>query len=211
MRDSGLEISNGRDVIAAIPKVEDEYDLATLSEMVMELKREHPDSNDASVLLEPDIEYDHLIQVMDVVRSAELPVPEGSADEPSEDGAPRPCGWPCSRTSRSETHHEELSTHETNVAQPGHGAEDEPDVADGRVHDPGLLPAGELGDDRGPRDTEADHAARLRRRGEAARDGRDLHQPGRGHRPGRSGRPHRRHHGGRQHRTSSRSERDSPS
>ena len=73
VRDSGLEISNAKDVIAAIPKVEDEYDLATLSQMVMELKREHPDSNDASVLLEPDIEYDHLIQVMDVVRSAVVP------------------------------------------------------------------------------------------------------------------------------------------
>ena len=86
VRDSGLEISNAREVIASIPKVEDEYDLATLSEMVMALKRENPDSNDASVLLEPNIEYDHLIQVMDVVRSAVLPAPEGSADEPSEDG-----------------------------------------------------------------------------------------------------------------------------
>lgn len=73
VRQSGLEISNAKDVIAAIPKVEGEYDLATLSEMVMALKQEHPDSNDASVLLEPDIEYDHLIQVMDVVRSAVLP------------------------------------------------------------------------------------------------------------------------------------------
>jgi biopolymer transport protein ExbD len=70
VREQGLEISNGRSVIAAIPNVDEEYDLATLSEMVMTLKRENPDANDASVLLEPDIEYDHLIQVMDVVRSA---------------------------------------------------------------------------------------------------------------------------------------------
>jgi hypothetical protein len=41
--------------------------------MVMALKRDNPDANDASVLLEPNIEYDHLIQVMDVVRSAEVP------------------------------------------------------------------------------------------------------------------------------------------
>jgi len=73
VRDLGLEISNGTSVIASIPKVDDEYDLKTLSEMVVELKRQYPDSNDASVLLEPDIEYDHLIQVMDVVRSASLP------------------------------------------------------------------------------------------------------------------------------------------
>ena len=72
VRESGIEISNAKTVIAAIPKVEGEYDLATLSQMVMTLKQEHPDSNDASVLLEPEIEYDHLIQVMDVVRSAVL-------------------------------------------------------------------------------------------------------------------------------------------
>ena len=79
VREVGLEISNGKSVIAAIPKVDDEYDLATLSEMVMALKQENPDSNDASVLLEPNIEYDHLIQVMDVVRSAALP--PSAADE----------------------------------------------------------------------------------------------------------------------------------
>ncbi len=76
VRKEGLEISNSQSVIAAIPKVEGEYDLATLSEMVMALKRDHPDSNDASVLLEPQIEYDHLIQVMDAVRSTGLPTSE---------------------------------------------------------------------------------------------------------------------------------------
>ncbi len=43
------------------------------------LKRQHPEHDGASVLLEPDIAYDHLIQVMDVVRSAELPA-EGEAE-----------------------------------------------------------------------------------------------------------------------------------
>ena len=73
VREQGLEVSNGSLVIATIPKVDDEYDLERLSEYVMSLKRSHPDEDDASVLLEPDIEYDHLIQVMDVVRSAERP------------------------------------------------------------------------------------------------------------------------------------------
>jgi biopolymer transport protein ExbD len=72
VREGGLEVSNGRAVIASVPKVEGEYDLGTLSKMMLSLKRDHPDADDASVLLEPDIEYDHLIQVMDVVRSAEL-------------------------------------------------------------------------------------------------------------------------------------------
>ena len=72
VREAGFEISNTKSVIATIPKVEGEYDLSTLSEMIMVLKQDHPDSSDASVLLEPDIEYDQLIQVMDVVRSAAL-------------------------------------------------------------------------------------------------------------------------------------------
>jgi biopolymer transport protein ExbD len=78
VRDAGLELTNGTALIARIPKVEDEYDLDRLSEFVMSLKRDHPDKENASVLLEPEIEYDHLIQVMDVVRSAELP---GEGDE----------------------------------------------------------------------------------------------------------------------------------
>ena len=73
VRERGLELTNGTAVIARIPKVEGAYDLDKLSQLVMSLKNDHPDKQDASVLLEPEIEYDHLIQVMDVVRSAELP------------------------------------------------------------------------------------------------------------------------------------------
>jgi biopolymer transport protein ExbD len=88
VREAGLEISNAKTVIAVIPKVDGAYDLATLSDMVMALKREYPDSNDASVLLEPEIEYDHLIQVMDVVRSSILPRSSfGEADDPNQGDA----------------------------------------------------------------------------------------------------------------------------
>ena len=72
VREAGFEITNGKDVIAAIPKVAGEYDLAKLSDYLVELKREYPDKEDASVLLERKIPYDHLIQVMDVVRSTEI-------------------------------------------------------------------------------------------------------------------------------------------
>jgi biopolymer transport protein ExbD len=72
IREPGLEIMDGMQVIAAIPKQDDAYDLATLSEYLVEIKSEYPDKEDASVLVEPDIEYDHLIQVMDTVRSVEM-------------------------------------------------------------------------------------------------------------------------------------------
>ncbi len=77
VREGGLEITNGTSVIAAIPKEEGEYDLATLADHVMALKRDHSDLQAASVLLEPDIPYDYLIQVMDVVRSAQVPAQSG--------------------------------------------------------------------------------------------------------------------------------------
>lgn len=79
VRESALEITNGTVVIGTIPKVDDEYDLSTLSDFMMSLKREYPDHNTASVLLEPHIPYDYLIRVMDVVRSVEIAV--GDSEE----------------------------------------------------------------------------------------------------------------------------------
>jgi len=73
VRQEGLEVTNGNDVIAAIPKKDDEYDLQTLSDYMVSLKRSYRNEDSASVLLEPLIPYDYLIQVMDVVRSVELP------------------------------------------------------------------------------------------------------------------------------------------
>ncbi len=74
VRESALEITNGSAVIGTIPKVEDEYDLLMLSDFMVSLKREYPDQDAASVLLEPHIPYDYLIRVMDVVRSVEMAV-----------------------------------------------------------------------------------------------------------------------------------------
>ena len=73
VREAGIEITNGRNVIGTIPKNEDEYDLDTLSDFLVSLKKDHPDHEDASVLMEPHIPYDYLIQVMDVVRTVEVP------------------------------------------------------------------------------------------------------------------------------------------
>ena len=74
VRKEGFELTNGSALIATIPKVNGEYDLKTLSELALSLKGDYPDVDDASVLLEPDIAYDHLIQVMDTIRSAEVPL-----------------------------------------------------------------------------------------------------------------------------------------
>jgi len=89
VRESGMEIGNGTAVIAQIPKVDGEYDLATLRDYMLSLKRDYPDTTQASVLLEPAIPYDYLIQVMDIVRSAEIGNDTAAlVAEQSQDGAP---------------------------------------------------------------------------------------------------------------------------
>jgi biopolymer transport protein ExbD len=73
VREAGIEISNGKSVIASIPKKDEEFDLQTLSDFMIELKQEYPEQETASVLMEGHIPYDYLILVMDIVRSVELP------------------------------------------------------------------------------------------------------------------------------------------
>ena len=79
VRKAGFEIANGSSVEAAIPKKDGQYDMQMLSQMLMRLKAAYPDKEDATVLMEPDIEYDYLIQTMDAVRGTQIPA-EGSAD-----------------------------------------------------------------------------------------------------------------------------------
>jgi biopolymer transport protein ExbD len=80
VRELGLEITNGRQIIAAIPKIEGEYDLKTLATYMRSLKEDYAEVDAASVLVEPQIPYDYLIQVMDIGRSADIP------DETAENG-----------------------------------------------------------------------------------------------------------------------------
>jgi len=74
VRQDGFELSDGKQPLGTIPKVSGVYDLKALTESVLAVKREHPTSEDASVLSEPKVPYDELIQAMDAIRSAELPV-----------------------------------------------------------------------------------------------------------------------------------------
>ena len=62
-----------KQLIGTVPKVKGAYDLAGLTEHTLQVKREHPSSEDASVLAEPKVPYDELIQAMDAIRSTEVP------------------------------------------------------------------------------------------------------------------------------------------
>ncbi|HEX9136951.1 MAG TPA: biopolymer transporter ExbD [Nitrospirota bacterium] len=79
VRKAGLEIANGSSVEAAIPKKDNKYDLEMLSKMLTRLKAQYPEKNDATVLIEPDIQYDYLIQIMDAMRGADV-LEEGSGE-----------------------------------------------------------------------------------------------------------------------------------
>ncbi len=73
VRKAGLELGNGVSVVAAMPKKDGQYDLEQLSAMLVRLKNDYPEKDDATVLMEPDIEYDTLITIMDRVRETQLP------------------------------------------------------------------------------------------------------------------------------------------
>ncbi len=86
VRQKGLEIGNGKQVLARFPLLKEDdinlaideegvidtsklYDLKLLSDFLVKIKGKYPDKTDAIVLMEPDIEYRVLIRVMDALRS----------------------------------------------------------------------------------------------------------------------------------------------
>ncbi len=82
VREAGIEITNGKVVIATIPNVEDEFDLETLSDYMVELKQTYPQQEAAAVLMEAAIPYDYLIRVMDTVRAVQVPIENEDGVEP---------------------------------------------------------------------------------------------------------------------------------
>ena len=55
-----------------------------LTNYLLKIKANFPDKTDATILMEPDIEYRHLVRVMDAVRNAEI-VQENTATNASND------------------------------------------------------------------------------------------------------------------------------
>jgi biopolymer transport protein ExbD len=69
VRKDQIEIGDrNQGLLAKYPNTVDGYDYAALEVKLAELKEAYPTKTDASILLEADIEYDTLVQVMDKVR-----------------------------------------------------------------------------------------------------------------------------------------------
>jgi len=72
VRESGIEVGDRNiGALGVYPNGDDGYDFAALSAKLSEIKEQYPEKTDASILLEPDISYDTLVQVMDRVRVEE--------------------------------------------------------------------------------------------------------------------------------------------
>jgi biopolymer transport protein ExbD len=78
IREGGIEVGD-RNVgaLGIYPNSAAGYDYESLSVKLSEIKDSYPDKTDVSILLEADISYDTLVQVMDRVRVAELVEDEG--------------------------------------------------------------------------------------------------------------------------------------
>ncbi|MEO8445766.1 MAG: biopolymer transporter ExbD, partial [Gammaproteobacteria bacterium] len=73
VRNDGLEIgerTNG--LLTRLPRTDGKYDLKGLSTYLQRVKASYPDMSNATVLLEPNVPYDTLVQVMDALRFAEV-------------------------------------------------------------------------------------------------------------------------------------------
>ncbi len=67
-----------------VPPTEEVYDLVQLREYLVRIKQTYPDKTDSTLLMEPEVAYEHLVGVMDTVRSAQVvsTPEEGTAPDP---------------------------------------------------------------------------------------------------------------------------------
>ena len=72
VRQGSLEIGDGRNITMTIPKLGEKYDIPKLSDVLLRLKEKNSEKQDAAILIEPDIAYETMIQVMDAVKIAEV-------------------------------------------------------------------------------------------------------------------------------------------
>jgi biopolymer transport protein ExbD len=55
-------------IIKVIAKTNEKYDFAALSDLLARIKAKYPEKQNITILLEPDVPYDTLVQAMDTVR-----------------------------------------------------------------------------------------------------------------------------------------------
>ena len=72
VRETAIEVGDrATGLLTRIENTGGEYDLTRLSAYLESVKQQFPEKTDATVLLEPDIEYETLVSVMDTVREVQ--------------------------------------------------------------------------------------------------------------------------------------------
>jgi biopolymer transport protein ExbD len=77
VRKDRIQLSDGTRITATIKNVGDKYDIKNLSEQLQSLKDKNQETKEATLLVEPDIEYETLIHIMDAVKVAEVKKTDG--------------------------------------------------------------------------------------------------------------------------------------
>ena len=78
VREAQIEVGDRNlGALGIYPNADDGYDYDALSNKLAEIKDSYPEKTDVSILLEAEIPYDTLVQVMDRVRVAEIVEADG--------------------------------------------------------------------------------------------------------------------------------------
>lgn len=68
VRQGYIEISDRNGAVRNIVNNPDGYNLGALSELMVEVKKASPTEQNITLLMEPDVVYDNVIKIMDVIR-----------------------------------------------------------------------------------------------------------------------------------------------
>ena len=82
--ETAAEVPVDENGLPIIPPTEEVYDLAKLREFLLRIKESYPDKTDSTLLMEQDVAYEHLVGIMDAVRSTQVmpKVEEGAQPDP---------------------------------------------------------------------------------------------------------------------------------
>jgi len=77
VRGDRIEVANDGDTLNTFPNTVEGYDYPRLSEYLVRVKTQYAETRDVRVLLEPQVAYDSVVQIMDTVRVVEQTSPDG--------------------------------------------------------------------------------------------------------------------------------------
>lgn len=81
VRKGVIELGDGKQIYGRFPNKEDgAYDIAQLGEVLLNYKRRVPEKRDAVILMEPDLEYEVLVKIMDAVSTVVITDEEGEEE-----------------------------------------------------------------------------------------------------------------------------------